>query len=56
MNTPLMIALYALLALIDVHATRELLRTARENAKRARLIPIRINERKNRQSRDFSDR
>ena len=32
------------------------LRTARENAKRARLIPIRIDERKNRQSRDSSDR
>jgi len=40
MNTPLMIAIYALLALIAVPATRELLRTARENAKRARLIPI----------------
>jgi Tfp pilus assembly protein FimT len=56
MNTPLMIAIYALLALIAVPATRELLRTARKNAKRARLIPIRIDERKNRQSRDSSDR
>ncbi|CAH2813389.1 MAG: hypothetical protein CBCREVIR_3582 [Candidatus Burkholderia crenata] len=55
MNTPLMIAIYVLLAL-TVPATRELLRTACENAKRARLIPIRIDERKNRQSRDSSDR
>ncbi|SAL28654.1 hypothetical protein AWB64_02430 [Caballeronia sordidicola] len=52
MNTPLMFAIYALLGLIAVPATRELLRNARENAKRARLIPIRIDERKNRRSHD----
>jgi hypothetical protein len=56
MNTPLMFAVYALLGLIAVPATRELLRTARERAARARLIPIRIDERKTRQSRDSMDR
>jgi hypothetical protein len=56
MNTPLMIAIYALLALIAVPATRELLRAARENAKRARLVPIRIDDHKRRQSRDSMDR
>lgn len=56
MNTPLMFAVYALLALVAVPATRELLRTARENAKRARLIPIRIEENQRRQYRDPRDR
>jgi hypothetical protein len=56
MNTPLMFAVYALLGLIAVSATRELLRTARERAARARLIPIRIDERKTRQSRDSIER
>lgn len=56
MNTPLMFAVYTLLALIAVPATRELLRSARENAKRAQLIPIRIDERQRRRSRDLSDR
>jgi hypothetical protein len=57
MNTPLMFAVYVLVALIAVPATRELLRTARERAARSRLIPIRIEERRKRQrSRDMSDR
>jgi hypothetical protein len=57
MNTPLMFAVYVLVALFAVPATRELLRTARERAARGRLIPIRIEERRNRQrSRDVSDR
>ncbi|MGA7817922.1 hypothetical protein [Caballeronia sp.] len=56
MNTPLMFAVYTLLALIAVPATRELLRAARENAKRARLVPIRIDDHKRRQSRDSMDR
>jgi hypothetical protein len=55
MNTPLMFAVYALLALIAVPATRELLRTARERAARSRLIPVRIDERKKRQARDSAD-
>lgn len=56
MNTPLMFAVYALLALVAVPATRELLRTTRENAKRARLIPIRIDQDQRRQFRDPRDR
>ena len=55
MNTPLMFAVYALLALVAVPATRELLRVARENAKQARLIPIRIDQNQRRQYRDPRD-
>jgi hypothetical protein len=50
MTTPLMFALATLLALVSVPATRELLRS-REQAAKKRLVPIRIER-----QRDYRDR
>lgn len=51
MTTPLMFAVAALLALVSVPATREVLRRREQEAKK-RLVPIRIN----RDPRDYRDR